>query len=435
MAHRATDVVVGAETTVSGRDAQIAPASHIRGTVTAPAGTGVVQVLVTAHRYDPSRETWNAVAWDGTEFDGSYDLAGLPAGTYRLRFTDSTERALATEYWNDQPDIESAQDIVVTAGDAVTGKDAQLATAGSISGRITDTDGVGVQSSLVVYRLSPAGQFVETASEGTTSNGRYSIPRLPAGTYRLEIKPTDGHADEFYEDATTLASATDIVVGAGEAVAGRDAVVDRLANALRSTAPPTIGGTPEVGRTLTASTGSWTPAPDAVSYQWRAAGVPIAGATDASYVPVVGDVGKTLSVQVHATKVGYDGARAVSTDTAAVAPTPGTTPPSTLASTRRPAITGKATVGRKLKVTTGAWTSPRVRLAYQWLAGGRVIKGATKASLLLRRAHAGARITVRVTASASGFTPTTVTIRAAKKVKAKKRPTRVAHRTVAPTTA
>jgi hypothetical protein len=58
-------------------------------------------------------------------------------------------------------------------------------------------------------------------------------------------------------------------------------------------------------------------------------------------------------------------------------------------------------------------------LAYQWFANGKAIKGATRTSLKLKAAQQGMRIAVRVTASASGRTATTVTTKATKKVKAK----------------
>ena len=66
-----------------------------------------------------------------------------------------------------------------------------------------------------------------------------------------------------------------------------------------STAAPAITGTARVGQTLTSTTGTWTgkPAPTLIR-QWNAGGVAIPGATGATYVPVAGDVGKTITVTV-----------------------------------------------------------------------------------------------------------------------------------------
>lgn len=63
---------------------------------------------------------------------------------------------------------------------------------------------------------------------------------------------------------------------------------------------PTITGTARVGQTLTSTTGTWSGSPT-YTRQWFAAGVAIAGATSATYVPVAGDVGKAITVRVTAT--------------------------------------------------------------------------------------------------------------------------------------
>ena len=51
---------------------------------------------------------------------------------------------------------------------------------------------------------------------------------------------------------------------------------------MASTAAPAVSGTAQVGATLTSSAATFTPAPDVVTYQWRANGVAIAGATGQS---------------------------------------------------------------------------------------------------------------------------------------------------------
>lgn len=66
-----------------------------------------------------------------------------------------------------------------------------------------------------------------------------------------------------------------------------------------NTVAPGITGTAKVGQTLTSTTGAWTGKETPVlKRQWKAAGVAIAGATGATYVPVTGDIGKTITVTV-----------------------------------------------------------------------------------------------------------------------------------------
>jgi hypothetical protein len=83
------------------------------------------------------------------------------------------------------------------------------------------------------------------------------------------------------------------------------AQVDAMARA-SETAPhntilPAITGTPTVGQTLTASTGTWAgTAPITYAYQWLRAGAAIGGAVASTYVLVAADATHAISVQVTA---------------------------------------------------------------------------------------------------------------------------------------
>lgn len=81
---------------------------------------------------------------------------------------------------------------------------------------------------------------------------------------------------------------------------------------------PAISGTPRVGQTLTAIPGTWTNSPTSFSYQWRAGGADIPGATGATYVPVAGDIGAVLAFQVIAHNAIGDSKPVTSPPTAAV---------------------------------------------------------------------------------------------------------------------
>jgi len=81
---------------------------------------------------------------------------------------------------------------------------------------------------------------------------------------------------------------------------------------------PAITGTATQGQTLSLSTGTWSNTPDAYARIWKRSGVVIAGATGATYVLVLADVGATISGTVVATNIGVR-AVANSNTTAAVA--------------------------------------------------------------------------------------------------------------------
>jgi surface antigen len=87
-----------------------------------------------------------------------------------------------------------------------------------------------------------------------------------------------------------------------------------------NTALPTVSATPEVGKALTATKGTWSPLPSSYRYQWRADGAAIAGATSATYTPSAADEGKRLSVTVTVLRSGYNNGVSTSVPTAPVAP-------------------------------------------------------------------------------------------------------------------
>lgn len=81
---------------------------------------------------------------------------------------------------------------------------------------------------------------------------------------------------------------------------------------------PTISGTAQVTRTLTAVPGTAWSSGTSFSYQWYASGAAISGATGATLKLGTAHVGKTISVRVTGTKSGYPSVARTSRATAAV---------------------------------------------------------------------------------------------------------------------
>lgn len=75
---------------------------------------------------------------------------------------------------------------------------------------------------------------------------------------------------------------------------------------------PSIDGVPEVGKTLAAVAGTWSPAPT-LAYQWRRNGTAVAGATSRTYDVTAADLGATISVALVASSPGYVTKTVVST--------------------------------------------------------------------------------------------------------------------------
>jgi hypothetical protein len=97
-----------------------------------------------------------------------------------------------------------------------------------------------------------------------------------------------------------------------------------------NTTPPSISGTPQVGRVLTATPGAWnSTSTPTFAYQWQrcnttgGACAGIAGATAQTYTVQQSDAGSTLRVRVTASNTG--GSTAAQSLQTAVVQTPGTT--------------------------------------------------------------------------------------------------------------
>ncbi|MFD6367080.1 hypothetical protein ACFWGM_08275 [Streptomyces roseolus] len=164
--------------------------------------------------------------------------------------------------------------------------------------------------------------------------------------------------------------------------------------ALRNTAAASVSGTAVVGGRVTAKPGSWSLPVDSLSYQWRADGVAVAGATASSYTVPSPLKGKALSVAVTARTAGHP----TLTSVAAAGKVLGATP----VATKAPVVTGTARVRATLVVSRGTWTESPASYTYQWYADGRAISGATRAAFTLTQAQKGQRITVKVSAHRAG---------------------------------
>src|SRR3954451_24596783 len=83
-----------------------------------------------------------------------------------------------------------------------------------------------------------------------------------------------------------------------------------------------------------------------------------------------------------------------------------------MTATAAPAITGAPKVDVPLSATTGSWNRTGASFAYQWFANGAALAGATAPVYTPRAQQVGTVISVRVTASKSGYRSTSSLSRA-----------------------
>ncbi|MCW2818054.1 MAG: domain containing protein [Marmoricola sp.] len=168
-----------------------------------------------------------------------------------------------------------------------------------------------------------------------------------------------------------------------------------------SLSAPVITGTPQVGRTLSATTGTWSPAPAGVTYAWLVDGTPVPGSTRSTFSPATTRVGHVVSVRVTATGSGLS---PVSRTSAATAPvSAGVLPVSGTAQ-----VTGTTSPGSRLHLSLP--TVPQgTAAAVTWNRDGRAIGGATGRDLTLGTADLGHRISTVVRLTRAGYQPVTLT--------------------------
>jgi hypothetical protein len=159
------------------------------------------------------------------------------------------------------------------------------------------------------------------------------------------------------------------------------------------TPTPTVSGTSKVGQALTSTPGPWDSGVT-LTYKWLRDGVPINGATNATYTLTADDTTKQISVEVTGTKTGYVTVKKTSSTI--------TIDPGDQTLTPTPTVSGTSKVGQALTSTPGPWDSG-VTLTYQWSRDGLPIKGATNPVLSLVATDFGKLITVEVTGTKLGY--------------------------------
>ncbi|PPF78268.1 hypothetical protein C5B96_14830 [Subtercola sp. Z020] len=188
-------------------------------------------------------------------------------------------------------DAAVADAAVADAGDPTAAPAVAAAVVSGPTPTISGTARVGVPLTAVAGDWAPA----PVALSFQWSRAGAAIPGATASTYR----PVSADAG---------LRLTVNVTGAKQGLTSVTKTSAPTGNVGRGTitaVTPVIVGSNILGRTLSVTTGTWTPAPVTFSYHWKRDGVFIAGATGPTYAVTVADIGTHVTVTVDGNRPGY----------------------------------------------------------------------------------------------------------------------------------
>ncbi|MDF2990853.1 MAG: hypothetical protein K0S37_1367 [Microbacterium sp.] len=228
----------------------------ITGLVTVPQDDAIHSVTV--YLYDAQQKV---VAQAGIidDYNGDYyRFDNVAAGDYRVLF-DSLDRGEMVDKWYDKGYVFSAAKVVTVApGQKVTGIDATLTRAASMSGTVT-------LPSTVTWKDTTVKVTVHSVSSGavwtrsTNSTGGYRVTGLPPGTYRVEYTPSSATLKgEWWNDKPDYARATDITLAYTQQLKRVDVALASTTGPAPSPTPPPSAGWSISGR-LAAPSGAALP--------------------------------------------------------------------------------------------------------------------------------------------------------------------------------
>ncbi len=214
-----TPVVLSSGAPTRTIDFVLSSGAHIAGTIRNESGQAIEGIELRAYYVVPG-VGWQSYRTALSDAQGNYTLIGLVANTYRVCALDG--EGYLGECYDDVATIEAAQDIVLANDQRVSGYDFQLRTGGVIAGKVVDSQGQLVPY-MRIDTFDSTGAMAQ-APFRVQENGLFTITGLISDSYRLQIvnpyPDFNPYIGEFYQDATSLDTATQIPVQVGGTVSG-----------------------------------------------------------------------------------------------------------------------------------------------------------------------------------------------------------------------
>jgi hypothetical protein len=223
--------------------------AHITGTVANAEHAGLAGVSISAYRADPDGD-WDYIDDATTDSSGSYDIGGLRAGSYRVRFRDESGHYL-TQWYDGKPDRASATTVTVAKGSVISGIDATLMTSGHITGRVADSGHAGVPGiSVTAYKADGSGGWDYVNDVTTAADGTYDVGGLHTADYCIAFVDWSGaFVDQWYHGKPDVESAADVPATAGATISGIDATLMTAGHITGTVRSPGGAGLPDISVT------------------------------------------------------------------------------------------------------------------------------------------------------------------------------------------
>ncbi|MBU4214240.1 MAG: carboxypeptidase regulatory-like domain-containing protein [Actinobacteria bacterium] len=241
-------VTVAAASVTTGIDFAPAQTGTITGVLTTAAGAPVAGASVSASSVDGSFG-----AYGSSDSSGRFTMSAVTPGSYRIRVQIFNGSPLHSGFApSGSADESAAQVYTVPAGGTAT-VSSTVRTSATISGRVTNSSGVGVSGVSVNAGSDNGSGYATTRSDGT-----YSITSgISGGTYLVSFLGSGTYASEFYADASTSATATTVSVAEGGTRTGVDAVLGVAGSISVTALDPTTHQPVAVGPQLLDASGTW----------------------------------------------------------------------------------------------------------------------------------------------------------------------------------
>jgi PKD repeat protein len=228
----------------TGANATVVPAASISGHVTGPTGAPATGACVIAWAPDVQSVSLGFAYVDS---NGDYTMTGLVAGSYKLQFSSCNGGlSYLTQFYNAKSTYAAADVITLATSEARTGVNQQLATAASITGRVTGPSGTGLAGVCVSATPVSFSGPTSTGFGTTDSAGNYKVVGLLPGSYKVEFYSCNGgdHVTQFYSRRSTLAAADTVTLSTSQTLPNVDAQMQAGGGSIAGRVTSIVTGAP-----------------------------------------------------------------------------------------------------------------------------------------------------------------------------------------------